>query len=209
MVTGVNRQKNKGQALEDYGGYEMKLVVVVSFALLLACSVVAGEPIGGEYRGKLGAAIRQHHPGAKVEGEGNRLVYRLRTHTFKIHTIHKNGRISQKPHDEEGPNVDGILVEVTIHDGNYLGQAEIPQDLHRPYWRTFINAYPVSGGQYLWVSISYGTRTDKKLVDSIKTCFGPVISRGPHSKNKTLERGQRTKLKDIMPNPGQRIFLNQ
>jgi hypothetical protein len=44
----------------------------------------------------------------------------------------------------------------------------------RQHWTTFINAYPVATGKHLWLGLSYGSRANKKLLEDIKTCFGPV-----------------------------------
>jgi hypothetical protein len=166
----------------------MKQIAILFCVTILALPIIADEPIGREYKTKLQAVIQQHHPDAKVEREKNRLVYRFHTQNFKIHTIHKNGHISEEAHDEEGPHVDGILVTVSLTGGSYRRIAvEIPQTLRRTYWDTFVNAYPVSDTQHLWLNLSYGKRTDKKLIDAVKTCFGPVLPPREGSKNKKLE----------------------
>ena len=79
-----------------------------------------------------------------------------KTNKFMIHTIHKAGYISPKPVEVEGPNYDGLIVEARVGMGQYAGQAEIPQELKRTYWTTFINAYSIDRGKsHLYLSISF------------------------------------------------------
>ena len=163
---------------------------------VFALAAVADEPLGQAYKTKLLSVIQKYKPKANVEEEGNRLVYRFHTQTFKIHTIHKTGHISEKAHDEEGPDVDGILVSLSLHKGQYSGAAEIPQVINRPYWKTFINAYPVAGGQYLWLSVSYGSKTDMKLIEDLKTCFGPLLPQQPATKNPVIKKAAPTDAHD-------------
>ena len=151
----------------------MKLRLTLCLALL-ATSTVAETAKGDEWKTKLESIIRQYQPDAVVTVENDAYVYRYNTQPFKIHSIQKTGAISPTAHDEEGPNVDGILMTVKLEKGAYEGQADIPAVLHRPYWKSFINAYPVSlpGGAHLWMSLSYGSRTDMNLVRDLENCFG-------------------------------------
>lgn len=144
--------------------------------------------VADEWQAKLQAAIRQFDSKAVVVVENGTYIYRYHTQTFKIHAIDKTGHLSEVAHDEEGPNVDGLLLRVTLHDKPYQGAAEIPQDLRLVYWTTFINSYPVTGGKYLHMQLSYGGRTDRKLLEAIKTCFGPVLPPVPGAINRPLEK---------------------
>ena len=111
-----------------------------------------------------------------VSQENYSLRVAHKTNKFMVHTIHKTGYISPKPIEVEGPNYDGLIVEARVRMGQHAGQAEIPQELKRTYWKTFINAYPIDKGKsYLYLSLSYGSRTDKKMVEKIKKCFGPIV----------------------------------
>lgn len=166
----------------------MKQFITVYSLVILAFGVCANEPIDHECKARLQTIIRKYHPDANIEEENDRLVYRFHTQTFKMHTIHKTGHISEKAHDEEGPNVDGILVTVTLREGKYEGPLETPQTLNRPYWRTFVNAYSVPGPKYLWLSVSYGSRTDKKLIEELKTCLGPLVPQKGSAKNQVFRK---------------------
>jgi hypothetical protein len=80
-----------------------------------------------------------------------------------------------------------LMVHVTVGDGRYAGAAEIPQDLRGPYWTTFVNAYPIAKGkQHLHVSISYGSRTDQKVIKQIKEMLESMIDDDPTVKTKEL-----------------------
>ena len=143
---------------------------------MVAAAAIAQEIKSDEWMTKLQSTIRQYHTNAVVTVENGAYVYRYHTQNFKIHSIQMTGAISETAHDEEGPNVDGILLTVKLGKGVYAGQAEIPQVLHESYWRTFINAYPVSlpVGAHLWMSLSYGGKSDTNLVHALETCFGDV-----------------------------------
>lgn len=123
---------------------------------------------------KIESVLRQYHTGAELVKEDSVYVYRYRTQTLKLHTVDKTGAISDAAHDEESPEAGGILLKVSLEDGTYQGAAVIPQEVREPYCSTFINAYPVSGGKHILLNLSYGSRADKKLIEAIKTCLGPI-----------------------------------
>lgn len=139
-----------------------------------------------EWKTKLESIIRQYHSNAVVNVQDGTYTYRYHTQTFKVHSIQMTGEVSKEARDEEGPNVDGILMTVRLEKGEYRGQAVVPQVLTEPYWRTFINAYPVSlpGGAHLRMSLSFGSKTDKKLIRALETCFGAVAPMAERSSEK-------------------------
>lgn len=167
----------------------MKLISSISLLMVIsAFPAFAAEMMLANCKAKLIPVISRHLPKAAVSIEDRQVVCRYRTNVFKVHSIHKTGDISSTPHDEEGPNVDGLLLRITIHDGDRAAAADVPQEILRPYWRTFINTYPAGGGRYLWLSISYGHRTDKRLLQELKKLFGsldPLVTEPTH--NKTID----------------------
>lgn len=81
------------------------------------------------------------------------------------------GELAAKPDTETGPNYQGFLLKVGARAGQYrdTSQLVVPQDLHGPYWTTYVNDVPIKGAnRYLWVSLSYGVRTDPILLKQIK-----------------------------------------
>jgi hypothetical protein len=163
---------------------------ILTVGLISAIAIASWTANANEWQTKLQSVIRQFDTNAVVTVEDGAYVYRYHTQTFKIHTIQKTGAISEMAYDEAGPNVDGIFLKVSLQDGPYRGAAVIPQDLHRPYWTTFLNAYPVDDGKYLWLSLSYGSRADKKLMEAVKTCFGPVLPPEPGAINQKIRKAQ-------------------
>jgi len=162
---------------------------ILTICLTTAAMIALRTANADEWQGKLQSVIRQFDTNAVVTVENGAYVYRHHTQTFKIHTIYKTGVISETVHDEEGPNVDGMLLKFSLQDGPYRGAAEIPQDLRRSYWTTFINAYPVTTGKNLWIEMSYGSRADKKLMEAIKTCLTQSC-RQNRARSQTFEKAQ-------------------
>lgn len=163
---------------------------ILTVGLIAAVAIASRTASADEWQTKLQSVIRQYDTNAVVSIENGTYVYRYHTQTFKIHTINKTGGVSETAHDEEGPNVDGIFMKFTLQNGPYQGAAEIPQDLKRPYWTTFINAYPVATGKHLWLGLSYGSRANKRLLEAIKTCFGPILPPEPGAVNQKIEKAQ-------------------
>jgi hypothetical protein len=92
-----------------------------------------------------------------------------------------------------GPSYDGFIVSLALQDGQYVGAAVIPQDLRRPYWTTFVYAYPISKGkQHLHVNISYGSRTDRKVIQQIKDLLESIVDDDPKVKAKKLGAHNKT-----------------
>jgi hypothetical protein len=151
------------------------IITVVCSVLMSGASAAPIQPEADKAYEALFKLLKEY----KIIGvaQGNyTLGVRHKTNKFMIHTIHKTGYISPKPIEVEGPNYDGLLIEASVRMGKYGGQAEIPQELERTYWKTFINAYPVDEGKsHLYLSISYGSRTDKEMIEKIKKCFGPIV----------------------------------
>jgi len=159
---------------------------------LVILLAMTGAPVirASDWQLKLQSVIRSYDPGAAVAIENGAYVYRHHTQTFKVHAIDKTGQISEAAQDEEGPNVDGILLTVFLQEGSYQGAAEIPQELKKTYWTTFVNAYPAAGDKHLLLNLSYGSRADKKLIAAIKACMGPAQSSvGNTGSDNTIEFG--------------------
>ena len=78
------------------------------------------------------------------------------------------GEFSPKTYQQEGPNFRGFLLTVTVQKGRYEGQAVVPQELHGPYFPTYISAPMTEDGKnHYWITFSYGGRLDPKLKQAI------------------------------------------
>ncbi|MHB9133741.1 MAG: hypothetical protein ACYDBB_21975 [Armatimonadota bacterium] len=81
------------------------------------------------------------------------------------------GEIAQTPHEEEGPEADGVLLVCQLQPvvPHALNLAE-NEELQRPYWRSDVHIYPIIGEKEreLYFSLSHGTRTKPELMKEIK-----------------------------------------
>jgi hypothetical protein len=131
-------------------------------------------------KARLQALFQKSCPQATVryaQDNPDELVAEFQTRNFQVYARSKSGKIADEPHNERGPDYRGFLMRVTaqLQSAKYVGAADIPQDLREPYWTTFINAVDLSGEEgYLWLQLSYGSRTDKKLLATIKEAVGMV-----------------------------------
>ena len=108
-------------------------------------------------------------PEATVGFEEEVLVARHQTQTFQVHGMMRYGEFDAKPHAERGPNYRGFQLRLNLHDGPVVSAAVIPQDLHRTYWTTFIDAVVLPGtGRHVRINLDYGSRTDPKLIAQLK-----------------------------------------
>lgn len=116
-------------------------------------------------------SIEKLAPGAKIEFEGSETVKIMHLpQTFKIHGVSKGGDISPEAHDEIGPSARGFILTLHIQPKGEINQAVTPQTLRRPYWLTDLDVTPMAkSDQQIYWGLSYGTRTDAKLLDEIRT----------------------------------------
>jgi hypothetical protein len=150
----------------------MKILPIVLALLITATAVNAAELKSDGWKSKLESCIQQYDTTGTVIVEKGTYVYRYHTQIYKVHPItNKVGDISENTYDQEGPKEDGILLQVTVREGVYQGQLKIPYELKAPFWKTFYNAYPITEDKYLWLSLSYGSRSDKQFIEDLKNCF--------------------------------------
>jgi hypothetical protein len=168
-------------------GLKMKRIAIIAIFLMVAVAVKAEDTSLSQVAERLSKIAEQMKPVALVVQNGRNVTLSNNTRTFMVHSSDKLGRRSDKAHKETGPRYDGLMVHVTVGDGRYAGAAELPQDLRGPYWTTFVNAYPIAKGkQHLHVSISYGSRTDQKVIKQIKEMLESMIDDDPTVKTKEL-----------------------
>jgi hypothetical protein len=103
-----------------------------------------------------------------TSGSDSALVAQYQTQPFLIYGRYQTGELAAKPDTEIGPNYQGFLLKLGMRTGKYTGQFVVPQELHGPYWTTYVNAVPIKGGnRYLWVSLSYGIQSNAVLLKQI------------------------------------------
>jgi hypothetical protein len=150
-------------------------ICLLAVPLFFAAAAPAEEPPLLQVKTGLSKIAETLKPAAAVEHNGRVLTMSYKTRTFMVHSSDKRGRHSKEAHETVGPRYDGLLVRVTQQDGPYAGAACVPQDLRKPYWATFVNAYPTAKGkQHLHAAISYGSRIDAALVREVKKLLDAV-----------------------------------
>ncbi|MBI3985517.1 MAG: hypothetical protein HY343_01240 [Lentisphaerae bacterium] len=106
---------------------------------------------------------------ATIRIEGNQLILEQNTRSYLVYRSDKTGKISREPTNEIGPDSDGLLLSIAVQDGVYAGAAETNLEIKEPYWTTYFDAYAIDkGARHLHVNLSYGTRTDRQLIERIK-----------------------------------------
>jgi len=115
--------------------------------------------------------LQKLNPGAKVEySEGAQtLTITYLPQTFKVHSRSMNGEIALKAHDEIGPSYKGFVLMVSLQPKGLVNQAVTPQTMRYPYWATDMDVTPFGKtGKQLYWGLSYGSRTDYKLLYDIR-----------------------------------------
>lgn len=171
------------------------------FSHLLILTLLAGPLAAKPQKEETHPVLKKVHTGlseiAKNLGEGVTIQFdrakhvrlSFHTRTFLVYGGSKTGRYAKKAHEEEGPDVDGIMVEVRVAEGRYLGAAQTPQTLRRPYWQTFINEYPIAKGrQHLFLNLSTGARPNRKIVSQIHQLLNSLVEDDPKGTPRIVPR---------------------
>ena len=173
----------------------MRYILVILASGVLTLPALAKDGPLSQVADGLSKIAEDMEPVASVEQNGRAVTMSYNTRTFMVHSMDKLGRHSEKAHETVGPRHDGLTAQVTVQDGRYAGAARIPQDLRRPYWTTFVNAYPIAQGkQHLHVNISYGSGTDRAVIKKIKDLLESMVD--DDSKVKAKELGAHNKAID-------------
>ena len=163
----------------------MKQIVIFTLALtMLFVSISAERRPPSKISRKLTKIAESLGPDASVKQKGGTVTLSYRTRTFMVHNTDRLGRRSEKTHKAVGPRYDGLIVKVTEKDGRYAGAAKTPHCSQKPYWTTYLNAYPMNKGtQHLHVIISYGSRTDREVIRRLKKFLASVSDPTPKAKD--------------------------
>ena len=160
----------------------MRFIAMVSVVMMAAGAVVADDSPLSQVADALTKIAAELNPVSSVVQDRRAVSLSYETRKFMVHNTDKLGRHWAKAHETVGPKTDGLIVQISLQDGRYFGAAKIPQNIHRPYWITYVNAYPIAKGkQHLHVNISYGGRTDRETVKKIKTLLDTMIDDAPEN----------------------------
>jgi hypothetical protein len=161
-------------------GIDMKLVAVLCCCFLASGIARADESLLSQVADGLAKQTEEMSIVPLIAQDGRTVTLSYRTRKFMVHNTDKLGRHSEKAHETVAPKTDGLIARITIQDGRYSGAAKIPQTLKRPYWSTYVNAYPVAKGkQHLHVNISYGSKTDRETIKKIQAMLDSMIDDAP------------------------------
>jgi hypothetical protein len=94
---------------------------------------------------------------------------RYQTRKFMVYPSGKAGRLGRELVELEGPDDEGILLRVHVQAKGEINQAVVPQTITSPYWKTYLNVYPVGDPEkQIYLALSYRGWTDKKLIQKIQ-----------------------------------------
>lgn len=149
----------------------MKVLLIALVAVLaLASSVMAGGP-PDDFVQKTIDVIRKQCPQAAVDVRKNGFAAKYGTMQYTLHSVAMTGEVSKQTYQEEGPDYKGFMLDVSLLDGLYQGQAAVPQTLRGPYFATYLNAMP-AGAKHYEIRFSYGSRLDPELKKAIFAALG-------------------------------------
>ncbi len=102
---------------------------------------------------------------------------------FFVHNIWMTGEIATNAHEEIGPSYKGFILSVYLQSIGDLNQKTTPQTWSEPYWQTDVDVAAVNGttNQIFW-ALSYGSRTDKELLQTIRNVLKSMAGREAVSK---------------------------
>lgn len=115
------------------------------------------------------ALLHSQYPEARLRATPDGLYVECHVRTFQVHGRFLTGETQREAGPELGPEVDGLLLGITLRAGPYQGMAVVPQDHVEPYWTTHLDALPLpASNEHLFLVLSYGSRTDKDLIRKLK-----------------------------------------
>lgn len=148
--------------------WRRKTFLTIPLVVQLTAAVGRCEQPSDELVERLTAVIREKRPDAEFKREENSFIASHQTMTYTLHSRYKNGAVSEKTYQQEGPNYKGFLLRVTWERGQEASQARTPQTLKGPYFPTYIDKVPAEDGRNSYrISFSYGSRIDEKLKSAI------------------------------------------
>ncbi len=136
--------------------------------VFLASPALAEDTSIADIARSLTPIIRKYFPAATIEVSSTEYVAKHGTMAFTVHGRGMTGEVSPTTHVTEGPNYEGFMLRIGLHDGPYRGQADIPQRLNEPYWTTFLDAAPVPDrNQHLMTGLSVGNRLNEEFKKAV------------------------------------------
>ena len=131
--------------------YIMNLLPFVAAACLLTSITTA--PADGQFENdrkganpplktlysEMRALFLKHYPKATAHLLNGKMHFEQDTRVFIVHEPLKNGEW-QDPWETRGPKPGGILCDITLQEGRYMGAAVVPQTFDKRYFQVLLMA---------------------------------------------------------------------
>jgi hypothetical protein len=162
----------------------MKIISLIIFTLFLSlCFARAADTIPqsdpvllkAEMSIRLALADIDPEPLFEYPKHTKSLIIKYRTRKFMIHNGSMIGKYSKKAHEEEGPGYKGFMLAIHLQKAGTVNQAEVPQTIQGPYWKTDLNITVAKGtNKQLYWGLSYGNRVDSKLLKRVRSAINAL-----------------------------------
>ncbi|MBI1249687.1 hypothetical protein GC197_17820 [bacterium] len=141
------------------------LVLVLSLAVPLFAEETPtwSDPPFKEFAQKIDKLIKHQYPKADrgLDEKEQTLRWAYDTRKFMVHLPTLTGKW-QEASELTGPNRGGILCDMRIHQGEYLGMAQVPQSFDRHYFTVLLMApYREDADAHVTVRLYYPIDVDK------------------------------------------------
>jgi hypothetical protein len=111
---------------------------------------------------ELDALFHRYYPNVTSKASKDTIHFEFNTRMFLIQEPLKSGEW-QDARNVRGPNTGGILCDLELRKGKYLGAAAVPQTFDKRFFKIWVAApYSVSRDEHLYVHLYYpaDARTD-------------------------------------------------
>lgn len=108
--------------------------------------------------------VQKHYPKGKVTFKDGTLHFEFNTRKYMIHEPLLTGEW-QDAHEEVGPQKSGIYGDIEIRQGQYGGQAGVPQAFDKRYFTLLMMApYSKKLDHHLYVHLKYPSDAPKEFL---------------------------------------------
>jgi hypothetical protein len=164
------RSRSRARSVSDPDSFhhpQSTLVVGVMASGLFASIVIVAAPCSGvddsparqqrleQLYSDLGTLFRRYYPDVTAHALNEAIHFEYNTRVFLVHEPLRSGEW-QEARETRGPNPGGILCDIELRKGPYLGAAVVPQTFDKRYFKLLVLApYSVSHDTHLYVHLYY------------------------------------------------------
>ena len=122
------------------------------------------KPFYAEIKG----LVKHYYPSASSHIVDSNIQFEYNTRIFIVHEPLKTGEW-QDPREQRGPNKGGILCDMNLIRGPYMGAAMVPQTFDKRYFQVLILApYSNLYDCHLWVAIRYPRDVSNEFLEKFQ-----------------------------------------